>query len=188
MFHIPDVFEIERPKSAWRIPAPTIDNAEEKKALFGIALGKLSPFAAACEVFGDDTNTAVWVSQNWLNDPVVIAAKDKYLEAAETSQTLLDKDQLARKLLTMAEEKNQSNTFYLLDGKDRLKALELYAKIKGLLTDKIDPSIQNFVHNNMTIKLVSADNKDQKAKIIEPEDQSQNTNVNPSPIKLKLVG
>lgn len=186
MYSLPDVFEIERPKTAWKIPEPLIEDAEKKKALFGIALGKLSPFQAACEIFKDDTNTAVWVSQNWLNDPVVIAAKDKYLEAAETSQTLLDKSQLARRLLTMAEEKNQSNTFYLLDGKDRLKALELYAKINGYLTDKIDPTTQNITHNHMTIKLVSAE-KD-KIKTIDNEVETPNTNLNASPIKLKLVG
>ena len=186
MFHIPDVFEIDRPRSAWKIPEPVIENADEKKVLFGIALGKLSPFQAACEVFQEDTNTAVWVSQNWLNDPIVVAAKDKYLKAAETSQTLLDKSQLARKLLTMAEEKNQSNTFYLLDGKDRLKALELYAKINGYLTDKLDPTMQNITHNHMTIKLVSAEKE--KIKTIEAaDDQSKNINLNNSPLKLKLV-
>lgn len=185
MYHIPDVFEVEKPKSAWKTPEPVIPNAEEKKHLFGIELAKCTPFEAACNIFGDDTNTAVWVSQNWLNDPIVVASKDKYLEAADTSQTLLDKSQLGRKLLTMAEEKNASNTFYLLDGKDRLKALELYSKIMGYSNDKPDPSINNFVHNQMTIKLVSAE-KEPKAKTIDNEDTS-NLNIK-SPIKLKLVG
>ena len=187
MFRVPDVFEIEKPKSAWSVPEPVIDNADEKKHLFGIELAKHSAFQAACNVFGDNTNLALWVSQNWINDPLVTAAKDKYLEAADTSQTLLDKSQLARRLLTMAEEKNASNTFYLLDGKDRLKALELYSKVMGYTDTKPDPTLtQNFVHNSMTIKLVEPEKKEQKIKQINHNEvEIPNTN---SPLKLKLVG
>lgn len=191
MFTLPDVFEIEPPKqafkSAWKIPEPTIENAEEKKHLFGIELAKNTAFKAACNVFGEATNIALWVSQNWINDPSVVAARDKYLEAADTSQTLLDKSQLARRLLTMAEEKNASNSFYLLDGKDRLKALELYSKIMGYTDTKPDPTLtQNFVHNSMTIKLVEPEKKEQKIKQIDNNEvEIQNNN---SPLKLKLVG
>lgn len=188
MFKLPDVFEVEPPraKSAWNIPEPVIPNADEKKRLFGMQLAKRPAFPAACEVFPDDTNTALWCSHNWVNDPIVVAAKDKYLEAADTSQSLLDKDQLARRLLTMAEEKNQSNTFYLLDGKDRLKALELYAKVRGYTDTKNDPLLtQNFVHNSMTIKLVEPQVKE---KIINNTDNEAPIINNNSPLKLKLVG
>lgn len=187
MFRIPDVFEVPRAKSAWNVPEPVIDNVDEKKHLFGLELAKHSPFQAACNVFEKDTNTALWVSHNWVNDPIVVAAKDKYLEAADTSQVLLDKSQLARKFLTMAEEKNANNSFYILDGKDRLKALELYAKLKGYLDTKPDPTLtQNFVHNSMTIKLVEPKSKEQKiTQIDNNEVEIQNKN---SPIKLKLVG
>lgn len=191
MFKLPDVFEAEplkqAPKSAWVIPEPMIENAEEKKQLFGIELAKNTAFKAACNVFGDDTNIALWVSQNWINDPSVIAVRDKYLEAANTSQTLLDKEQFARMLLNMANEKNASNTIHLLDGKDRLKALELYAKVRGLIDTKPDPTLtQNFVHNSMTIKLVEPEKKEQKIKQIDNNEvEIQNNN---SPLKLKLVG
>jgi hypothetical protein len=190
MHHIPDVFEVERPdnrpKSAWKAPEPSIENADEKKHLFGLALAKYPPFKAACEVFGEDTNTAVWVSQYWLTDPTVVAAKDKYLEVADNSKTLLDKDELARKLLVMADEKNANNTFYLLDGKDRLKALELYAKVKGYTDSKVDPTVTNFIHNQMTIKLVEPEKKEQKAKTIDHNEPI--VNPNSTPLKLKLVG
>lgn len=191
MHRIPDVFEVEkpapvRPKSAWVIPEPRIDDADKKKHLFGIALAKQSAFPAACEIFGDDTNTALWVSQNWINDPVVLAARDKYLEAADTSQALLDKSQLGRKLLAMAEEKNQSNTFYILDGKDRLKALELYAKIMGYEKEQ-SVNNNNFIHNTMVVKLVEPEKKEVSAKIIDNNEDNQNQN-STSPIKLKLVG
>ncbi len=188
MFTLPDVFEVEAPKkSAWNIPEPTIDDADEKKRLFGISLAKQSAFKSACEVFKDDTNTALWVSHNWVNDPIVVAAKDKYLEAADTSQALLDKEQFARMLLNMASEKNASNTVHILDGKDRLKALELYAKVTGLIDTKQDPLLtQNFVHNSMTIKLVEPQSKEKPVTTIDANEvEIQNTN---SPLKLKLVG
>lgn len=188
MFKLPDIVDIvpPTPKSIWNISQPIIENEEEKKRQFGVLLGKFSPFKAACEIFGEDTNAALFISHNWIIDPVVVAAKDKYLEAADTSQVLLDKSQLARKFLNMAEEKNPSNTFYILDGKDRLKALELYAKINGYLDDKNNQALtQNFVHNSMTIKLVEAEKKEQKITTIDNEDKIQNTN---SPLKLKLVG
>ena len=187
MFKLPDSFEIQPPvKSAWDIPQPIIADEEEKKKQFGVALGKLSPFKAACEVFGADTNTALWVSTNWVNDPTVAASKDKYLEAADQSQALLDKDQFARMLLTMANEKNASNTVHLLDGKDRLKALELYAEVRGFKGSKSDLSSTTFVHNSMTIKLVEPQVKEKVIPTIDNNEvQNQNSN---SPLKLKLVG
>lgn len=187
MFKLPDVFEVEPvKKSAWNISEPTIDNADEKKRLFGIELAKNTPFKAACVIFPDDTNTALWVSHNWANDPIAVASKDKYLEAADTSQALLDKEQFARMLLNMASEKNASNTIHVLDGKDRLKALELYAKVTGLIDTKENPLFtQNFVHNSMTIKLVEPKTKEPVTIDSNKELENQNTN---SPLKLKLVG
>ena len=189
MFKLPDAFEVSpiAPKSAWNIPEPVIENADEKKRLFGIGLAKESAFKSACAVFGADTNTAIWVSQNWVNDPIVAASKDKYLEAADTSQALLDKEQFARMLLNMASEKNASQTVHVLDGKDRLKALELYAKVTGLIDTKADPLLtQNFVHNSMTIKLVEPQVKEKSITAIDNNEvENQNTN---SPLKLKLVG
>lgn len=187
--NLPNEFVVEAPaaKTAWKVSAPTIPNADEKKKAFGLELAKHPPFQAACAVFGEDTNTALWVSQNWINDPIVLAVKDKYLEAADTSQTLLDKSQLARRLLNMADEKDATKRFYLLDGKDRLKALELYSKVMGYTDTKPDPTLtQNFVHNNMTIKLVEPEKK--ATKIIDNEPNEQIENINTSPIKLKLVG
>jgi hypothetical protein len=188
MFTLPDSFEVPKPQiSAWNIPEPVIENADEKKRLFGVELAKSTPFQAACLIFKDDTNTALWCSHNWVNDPIVVASKDKYLEAADTSQALLDKDQFARMLLNMASEKNASNTIHILDGKDRLKALELYAKVTGLIDTKADPLLtQNFVHNSMTIKLVEPQAKEKPITTID-NNEVQNQNIN-SPLKLKLVG
>lgn len=183
-FKIPDVLEIERPKTSWTAK-PFIENEEEKKKLFGIELAKKPPFEAACNVF-QDTGVALWVVSNLLNDPVVRASKDKYLEAVDSSASSLDKEQLAAKVLKFADEKNASNTFYLADAGDRLKALELYAKLKNYLNPK-DNSNFSFTHNSMTIKLVEPEKKEIQAKIINNNEETISNN-NITPLKLKLVG
>ncbi len=180
---LPDTMEIDRPKpmGGWAVPAPAIEDEEGKKKLFAEFLANgLKPFEAACSICGQDTSLALWIAQNWLNDPIVKQLR----ETVDTGQSLLDKNQLALKFLNMAEEKNASNTFYLLDGKDRLKALELFAKVKGYLDTK-DTSTQIFTHNHMTIKLVEPEKKMVSSPTtIDNEPPIQNSN---SPIKLKLV-
>lgn len=184
-FKIPDVLEIERPKTSWTAK-PAIDDIEEKKKLFGIELAKKPPFEAACNIF-QDTGIALWVVSNLLNDPVVRASKDKYLEAVDSSASSLDKEQLAAKVLKFADEKNASNTFYLADAGDRLKALELYAKLKNYLNPK-DNSNFSFTHNSMTIKLVEPEKKISELPKIINNNEDQNLNNNITPLKLKLVG
>ena len=182
MWTIPDTFEVQ-PFSV--IPAPVIDNIEEKKKLFAIELAKSNqPFQAACTICGDNTNEALWISKNWINDPEVIGYKDLYLNSLQTSKTLLDKDEIAAKLLNMSEETNPSGTFYILDGKDRLKALELYAKIQGYLDTK-DKSTPTFIHNQMVVKFVKPNIKE---KIIDNNEANEDQSiVNITPLKVKLV-
>ncbi len=183
-FKLPDTVEIDRPKpmGGWGIPAPAIEDEEGKKKQFAEFLANgLKPFEAACSICGQNTNLALWIAQNWVNDPIVKQLR----ETVDTGQSLLDKDQLALKFLSMAEEKNATNTFYLLDGKDRLKALELYAKVKGLLDTK-DNGATNFIHNHMTIKLIEPEKKLAHSSPIIDNDVSPIQNQN-SPIKLKLV-
>ena len=172
------------PKSV--IPTPIIENAEDKKRLFAIELAKVTdPFQAACNVCGQNTQEALWISKNWINDPNVVGYKDGYLNSAKTTKTLLDKDELAAKFLTMSEEKSASGSFYILEGKDRLKALELYAKIQGYLDSK-DNTKNNFIHNQMIVKFVKPDVKEvgsreisSNAKIIDNEGIV--------PLKVKLI-
>lgn len=186
MWQIPDTFEVQRPKKSV-IPVPTINNEQEKKKLFGVELAKTNQaFQAAQNICGDNTSEALWISTNWLNDPEVIAAKDIYLKSLEQSTSLLDKEETAARLLEMSEEMNLSRTFYVLDGKDRLKALELYAKIRGYLDSKADTSM-NFIHNQMVVKFVKPDVKEEKLiKNIDNNDFKSVDNI--SPLKIKLVG
>lgn len=184
MLEIPDVMNFDKPIERLK---PTIENEEKVKQAFGIELGKgVQAFQAACNC-GQETSKALFISQHWLNDPLVIAAKDLYLKTVYNSEALLDADELAARLLEMAEERNASNTFYMLEGKDRLKALELYAKIRGY--DKSNPiNNNNFTFKQMIVKFVEPENKE---KVIEHSsselpNEEQLSNIK-SPLKLKLV-
>ena len=162
MWRIPDTFialPLDAAPKPSVIPAPMINNATEKKKLFAMELVKASdPFQAACNICGQNTQEALWISKNWITDPEVLGHKDSYLNSVATSKTLLDKEEVAAKLLGMAEEKADNGMFYILEGKDRLKALELYAKIQGYLDNK-DKQTNNFVHNSMIVKFVKPDEK-----------------------------
>lgn len=163
-YKIPDGFEV-KPMTGWGpakpIAAPAISNAAEKKKSFGVELGKgVQPFQAACNICGQDTQQALWIAANWLNDPEVIANKDLYLKGVQSSASLLDKEQLAARLLAMAEERNASGSFYILDGKDRLSALKLYAEVQGFVGKDKELGNTNFIHNQISVKFVEPDKKE----------------------------
>jgi len=195
-------FEVKAPAFApWSKPIddlPSSANAEPckpehayrsdegLKRLFGVEWAKNpKPFEAALVVFATDTNAALWVSWNWLTDPIVIAAKDAYAQNAELNEKLLDKEQLAARLLQFAEEKDISGRFYILEGKDRLAAFKLYAEVQGFIGKlSIDASTNNFTNNELKITLVRPDPIEEKAaKVIEHEPEIENA----LPISLKLV-
>lgn len=183
MYQIPDVISFDKPGV---VPAPIIEDAENKKRLFGIELAKgLNPFESACSVCGqNNTSQALYVSQHWVNDINVIAAKDLYLKAVYNSNDLLDAEELAAKLLEMVEERNATNTFYMLEGKDRVATLKLYAEVRGFLKKDTPIPGHTFIQNTMTIKLVEPTKK-----IIEQvEDKPEEIVNSVSPVKLKLVG
>ncbi len=151
------------------------------KRAFGIALAKLDrPFDAGLEALGD-ANRALWASNYWVNDPLVVATK---AANAQNVETLLDKDQLSAKLLKFAEERDPTGRFYICEAKDRLAALKLYAEIQGY-TGKlsIDASTNNFTNNELKLVLVPAPEKEIKVIEAEPEEISAPV----LPLNLKLV-
>lgn len=164
---------------AWR-------SDENLKRQFGVALAK-SPknaFDAALNVFGADTNAALWASFNWLHDPLVVASRDTYAQNIELSEKLLDKDAFAAKMLKMADERDPTGRFFLLEGKDRIAILKLYAEVQGF-TGKlsIDASTNNFTNNELKLVLVPAPEKETKVIEAEPEELSAPI----LPLNLKLV-
>lgn len=202
----PEVFEpagswnaVVPPVSPWTVSptqqAPVVQEYqtdENLKKQFGIELAKsTNPFEAGCKVFGEETSKALWASFNWLNDPIVVASRDVYLKIVEVSQPLLDKEQLAAKVLKLAEgEKVELNGVMrsTVEAKDRIAAYKLYSDIAGYTGKvEIDASTKSFTHNEMVIKLVKAEDK--KVTVIDqaPKNEIKNE-ISNSPITLKLVG
>ena len=185
-FGLSDVFKVSPlPTSenvGWglSVSKPQIENEEEKKKVFGIELAKNNaPFDAAIVAVGDNTGLALWVSNNWINDPEVIAARDVYNSTVGIQSKLLDKEQTAVKFLDIADEKK--NGRYLAETKDRLKALELYAKLRGFLNDGLINS-PNLV-TNMSVVFVKPQQKEEFKTI----EANQTPVDNPSNFSIKLV-
>ena len=175
-------------------PIPAYQTDENLKKAFGIELAKTTnPLDAACKLAGDDQSKALWISYHWLNDPIVIASRDIYLKTLELSTPPLDREQLAAKVLALADEKILSHKLECLvpvaDAKDRIAAFKLYSDILGYTGKvEIDQSSKTFNHNEMTIKLVKAEEKKAVSSIIEHAPNVESENVeHVSPITLKLV-
>jgi hypothetical protein len=180
---------VEAPKPAWH-------DDENLKKRFGIELAKVEkPFDAACLLCGEDTGKALWMSFHWLSDPVVMASKDAYLKTLALLTPPLDKDQLAAKVLALADEKilnpRTGLQIPLNEAKDRIAAFKLYSEIMGYTGKvEVDASTKNFVHNELKIKLVRPEEKKPVTINQAPikNIKSEITNEGPSPITLKLVG
>ncbi len=177
-----NIFEV-KPLRAWgQVDPQAWRHDVEKKKAFGAALAKHEqPFQAACAVFSD-TGQALWVSQNWLVDPVVIAAK---AEQIKQETKLLDKEALSYKLLKFAEEKDPSGRFFTCDHKDRINYLKLYAEIQGYIGKvDINASTNNFTNNTMKIVFVKPENDNKE---IEQKTIEQEAEIPKLPLNIKLV-
>lgn len=144
------------------VPLEDWQSDEALKRQYGIELAK-NPhaFNAASVLFPNNVSNALWASVNWVNDSIVIASR----QTVNVSVNLLDKDGLAVKLLKMADETFPSGG-YVHELKDRIKALELYAKVQGFV-DKFDVNNStNIIDNRMEIILVEATHKHEE-KLIE---------------------
>lgn len=132
-----------KPNDDWSRPiAPVPPKAppdlDHLKQAFGIKLASgLEPFDAACSIISD-VGLALWASKEWLNDPIILSVKAQQLKKIENEKVLLDKNQLAAKALSIADDVCQ-------DAKDRIAALKLYSDIAGY-TGKVD--INNSINNN----------------------------------------
>lgn len=161
---------------------PEYRSNERLKRLFGQKLQQgIPPLDAALELLSD-ANAAVWVSDNWPNDPIVMEVKQ---EKAGKPFKFLDKEQVADKVLAFYEQKDPSGTFFAYEGKERLAALKLYADICGYIAAKVevDASTKNFDTKVMSIRLVSPE---KKVETIEAKPIPK-INENVLPLKVKLV-
>lgn len=180
-----DYMTFQPPETSFEIdPWPQVPawrNDEFKKQLFGQELIKgTQPFAAALSLFPNDTNAALWVSQNWIKDELVL----KIVNNEEKDLKILDKEQLANKVLQFADEKDPSGRFHVHEGKDRLAALRLYAEISGHIgKNEVNNNTFNNTSNTMNIRLVAPEKKQDEGKIIEHEPRKADV----IPLKVKLV-
>lgn len=197
----PDTFEVnpwtvQRPPTP--IPRPDFADNESLQQAFGIALARgLTAFDAGMEVLNQELPKALWASINWINNPVVQAAKDTYTKSLKKAEKPLDKEELLSKILSFADEKvmtKEGIAVPLVEAKVRLDALKLYSEISGFTGRvNIDAStninnIKNETNNTMKIVLVRG-TEDKPTKTIEASNiQSRIENNAAPPIALKLVG
>lgn len=200
-FGYPDIFvaqPIASRTSSWLTSPVLFDNEpvisvdDAKKKAFALEWAKLpsDPFNAACNVFGADTTSALWASRNWILDPEVNAIKDHYLKTSETTENLLDKKAFAARLLKFSEEKNFEGTRYIVEAKDRLKALELYGKTMGFMAEaSINNGVINNTNNELKIVFVEPEIKE-NLKLIDntPDNESEILEGAELPFAIKLVG
>lgn len=199
-FGFDDVFECDQvpkePVNPWSapikiapIPLPDYADDVDLKKLFGVELGKgLKPFEAALKISDENQSKALWISSNWLNDPIVIGSKDAYTLTVKEVSKPLGKEQLLAKILEFSDERDQQGR-PLIDAKERLSALNLYAEIQGFKGKNADQSSGDVTNNTF--------NKITKVVLVSPNIVKQDVNVNaqskmqnveiPS-IPLKLVG
>jgi hypothetical protein len=180
------------PVSPWttKLPErPSYADDEALKRRFGVEWARAEkPWEAACKVFKTDTGAALWIASNWLNDPVVIAARDTYLKTVEAERSLLDKDGFAAMLMQTALEKSAEGR-YAIEAKERVNILKLYAEVRGFL-NKSETNVNNFV-NNEGLKVVFV--RPEPITIAQSAPTVSNTkseisNDGPSPLRIKLVG
>lgn len=170
---------------------PVFADTEVNKKLYGIELAKGStPYEAAKIVFPDGQGVCVWVAQNWIADPVAIAAKDEYLQAIAIKEANLDKDEYLAKVMEFYDATYEIGGIrrFVNDGKDRLAALKLYGEAKGYVNKNviaIDNSVTE-TNNFMSIKLVKPEPKQAEAVEI-PNTKSEILNSDNSLPQLKLV-
>lgn len=137
-----------------------------KKRLFAQELPKHSgPFDAALVVFGADTASALWASVHWMSDPIVLAATKEVVKINK----ILDKNELCHKLLNISDEKSPQG-YYVIEAKDRIACLKLYAEIQGYVGKVEAATFNNFANNNLKVVFVKPDNDHHKMKTIKPID------------------
>ena len=125
-------------------PARVVETDEEilaKKERFAeLMLRENEPFKVALILYPDDTGRALEVAHTWPRDAQVIELQ-KSLTSAEDEITFLPtKSDAARLAWNMARDEARFT-------EDRLKALKLYAEIRGFI-EKPQVSVQNNVQNN----------------------------------------
>lgn len=105
---------------------------------------------AAFVVFSDDAGKALQLGRAWINDPVVIAEKQRLLNTTDAKTFLPSKEQQARDVYSMATDATKE-----ID--DRLKAHRLYAEIMGHIEKPTSGGVNILAQGVMVVRDAGTD-------------------------------
>lgn len=147
-----------------------LSDEQELKKQFARELLKTptEPFKVASRLFGDDTGRALQVSHRWPHDPEVIGYMQTAIEDMGDLHFLPSKAEAARAAWELSQDQK-------LDTDNRLKALRLYADIRGYIERQggITVNQNNITQNKVMVVKDHGSNSDwenaaaaQQAKLI----------------------
>jgi len=127
--------------------APDPEAEKEQKDRFAEALLRTptDPFRAALTVFGNDTATALRISNLWPYDLYVLQRQAELLEQFGPDEYLPTKQQVARRIYEVGEN--------AADNKDKLAAFKLYAELRGFVP-KGEGVTNNLTVNNNRVMIM----------------------------------
>lgn len=137
---------------------PADVNPIEAKALFAAALLRYphDPFKAATMVYPKHMQACLWVMQEWPHDPYVLETQAKLIEDHGQDAFLPTQQELAHELYHTATKATMTE--------DKLKAFELYAKVRGFINKPAEPANVNVSLTNKVLVVREASEGDVKAR------------------------
>lgn len=125
---------------AWDFTFEFENEAELKLAFANLFLRYEDAFRAGLELFPNDTPRALWVAQNWKNDPAVEDARLTFLDGDDMALLPSKRDAA---LMVWKIASNEDLTPF-----ERLGAWDRYAAIRGFI-EKPGTSVNLNVQNNV---------------------------------------
>lgn len=131
------------------VPTETAEELLARKEQFAeLSLREPDAFKVALVIYPNDTGRALRVANEWPNDPQVKTLRQSFIDAEEDGETafLPSKADACRMAWNIARDSDKFT-------EDRLKALKLYAEIRGFI-EKPQVSVNNTVNNLVSNKVL----------------------------------
>lgn len=140
----------------FQLPADT--NPIEAKAAFAAALLRYphDPFKAATYVYPKHMQACLWIMQEWPHDPYVRELQAKLLDEHGADAFLPTQQELAHELYHTATKATMTD--------DKIKAFELYAKVRGFINKPAEPANVNVSLTNKVLVVREASEQDVRAR------------------------
>jgi len=128
------------------------ESAEElialKEKFAELSLREPDAFKVALVLYPNDTGRALRVANEWPNDPQVKEIRQSLVDAEEDGETafLPTKADASRLAWNIARDADKFT-------EDRLKALKLYAEIRGFI-EKPAVNVNNNIQNNVSMRVL----------------------------------